>query len=220
MHYLLYLPPTDTRHKVEQVKAYLSAIHSPNNPLHDVVKEEEGCRLARSKSWLGQVEQTTQHVCGLTELKQVRDWEKRLVDYTPNYKTLLLENPGTHCHKWPSGKPVQKVNACRSHQQATFFDLHRWLSHEGPVQLGFTIEQGGRTMHKDRGAYRGAYRVTTSSLTTKVEAVTHAVQWLASQCDAQITHSIILTDSLDLLWKVESGIGCAAWHTVMHSLWL
>ena len=54
----------------------------------------------------------------------------------------------------------------------------------------------------------------------EVEAVTHAIQWLASQRDAQITHAIILTDSMNLLQKVESGMGCPDWHTDMHSLQL
>ena len=52
----------------------------------------------------------------------------------------------------------------------------------------------------------------------EVEAVTHAIQWLASQRDARITHAIILTDSMNLLQKVESGMGCPDWHTAMHSL--
>ena len=33
-----------------------------------------------------------QHVCGLTELKQVRDWEKHLVEFKPYYENLLPEN--------------------------------------------------------------------------------------------------------------------------------
>ena len=48
--------------------------------------------------------------------------------------------------------------------------------------------------------------------------ITHAIQWLASQRDARITHAIILTDSMNLLQKVESGMGCPDWHTAMHSL--
>ena len=52
----------------------------------------------------------------------------------------------------------------------------------------------------------------------EVEAVTQAIQRLASQHDAQITHAIILTDSMNLLQKVESGMGCPDWHTAMHSL--
>ena len=79
---------------------------------------------------------------------------------------------------------------------------------------GFTNKQGGGTVHKDSGSHR----VMTSSLTMEVEAVTHAIQWLASQCDAQITQAIILTDSMNLLQKVESGMGCPNQHTAMHSL--
>ena len=52
----------------------------------------------------------------------------------------------------------------------------------------------------------------------EVEAVTHAIQRLASQRNAQITHAIILTDSMNLQQEVESGMGCPAWHTTMHSL--
>ena len=69
-------------------------------------------------------------------------------------------------------------------------------------------------MHEDSEAHR----VTTSSLTMEVEAATHALQWLASQCYAQITHAIILSDSMDLLQKVVFRMGCPDWHTAMHSL--
>ena len=55
----------------------------------------------------------------------------------------------------------------------------------------FTVKQGGRTVHEDSGSHR----VTASSLTMEVETVTHAIQWLASQRHAQITHAVILTDS-------------------------
>ena len=40
---------------------------------------------------------------------------------------------------------------------------------------GFTVKQGGRTVHGDSGAHR----ITTCSLTTQVEAVTRAIQCLA-----------------------------------------
>ena len=80
--------------------------------------------------------------------------------------------------------------------------------------MGFTVKQDGRTVHEDSGAHR----VTTSSLTMEVDAVTHTIQWLASQRDAQITHAIVRTDSMNLLQKVEYGMGCPDWHTAMHSL--
>ena len=79
---------------------------------------------------------------------------------------------------------------------------------------GFAVKQGGRTVHEDSGAHR----VKTSSLIMEVEAITHAIQWLACQRDAEITHAVILTDSISLLQKVESGMGCPDWHTAMHTL--
>ena len=89
MRYLLDLPSMETRHKMEQVKVYLNAMKNPKNPLHDAVKEEKGCRLARGSSWMAQAEQSIQHVYSLAELKQVIDWEKRPVELKPYYKTLL-----------------------------------------------------------------------------------------------------------------------------------
>ena len=71
-------------------------------------------------------------------------------------------------------------------------------------------------MHEDSGAHR----VMTSSLIMEVEAVTHTIQWLTSQRDALITHAIVLTDSMNHLQKVESGMGSPDLHTVMHSLQL
>ena len=216
MRYLLDLPSMETRHKVEQVKAYLNAMQNPKNPLHDAVKEEKGCRLARGKSWMGQAEQSIQRVCSLTELKQVRDWEKHPLEFKPYYKTLLSENLGTHCREWPAGKTNAEVQMLveansKPHDLVIYTDGSVTRDRSG---WGFTVKQDGRTVHEDSGAHR----VTTSSLTMEVEAVTHAIQWLASQRDAQITHAIILTDSMNLLQKVESGMGCPDWHTAMHSL--
>ena len=56
MRHMLDLPPMETTHKGELVKAYLSATQIPKNPLHDALKEGQGCKLARGKSWLDQAE--------------------------------------------------------------------------------------------------------------------------------------------------------------------
>ena len=147
---------------------------------------------------------------------KVRDWEKRPVELKPYYKTLLSENLGTHCREWPARKTNAEVQMLveansKPHDIVVYTDGSVTRDRSG---WGFTVKQDGRTVHEDSGAHR----VTTSSLTMEVEAVTHAIQWLASQCDTRITHVIILTDSMNLLQKVESGMGCPDWHTAMHSL--
>ena len=43
---------------------------------------------------------------------------------------------------------------------------------QGTGLVGFRVKQGGRTVHEDSGFHR----VTTSSLTMEVEAVTHVIQ--------------------------------------------
>ena len=84
MRYPLDLPSMEAKHKAQQVKAYLNAMHSPKNPLLDAVKEKKGCRLARDKSWMGKAKQSIQH-------KQARDWEKHPVEFKPYYKTQLSD---------------------------------------------------------------------------------------------------------------------------------
>ena len=73
---------------------------------------------------------------------------------------------------------------------------------------GFRVKQDARSVHEDSRTNR----IKTSSLTMEVEAVTHAMQSLASQRDANITHD---TDSMNLLQKVEPGMICPDWHTAM-----
>ena len=52
--FMLDLSTVQTRQKVEQVKAYFSAIKNPQNPLHEAMKDTKGCR--RGKSWMCQAE--------------------------------------------------------------------------------------------------------------------------------------------------------------------
>ena len=75
---------------------------------------------------------------------------------------------------------------------------------------GFTVKQGTTTIHED-GA---ACTVSTSSLTTEVEAVTHALRWTASRGDSRTTHAI-LTYPMSLLQKVKSGMGNPDWNVSM-----
>ena len=52
MRYLLDLPSMETRHKVEQVKAYLNAMQNPQNPFHDAVKKRRGVdRPEANQGW-------------------------------------------------------------------------------------------------------------------------------------------------------------------------
>ena len=59
MKFMLDLLPLQIRQKVQQIKAYFSAVRNPHNPLHQAVKDTNGCRLGRvSLEW---VKQRTQY---------------------------------------------------------------------------------------------------------------------------------------------------------------
>ena len=49
-------PSMKTKHKEEQIKAYLNTMQNHKNTPNNAVKEEKGCILARVKSWMGQTE--------------------------------------------------------------------------------------------------------------------------------------------------------------------
>ena len=133
-----------------------------------------------------------------------RDWEKRPVEFKPYYKTPLTENIGTHCREWPARKAnaeiqmLVKANS-KSHDIVIYTDGSVTRDWSG---WGFTVKQGGRTVHEDYGAQG----VTTSSLTMEVEAVTHAIQRLTSQHDAQVSHAVILSDSVCKRWSLEWAV--------------
>ena len=145
-----------------------------------------------------------QHVCGLAYLKPARDLEKRPVEFKPYYKALLLENLGTYCRKWPAGKANAEVQmlvetSSKPHDIVIYMD--------GSV----TRDRSGWSSQSSRveGLYKKTVEpgVRASSLTMEVDTVAHAIQWLASQRYAKITYAIILTDTMNLLQKVESGMG-------------
>ena len=119
-----------------------------------------------------------------------------------------------HCREWPAGKANAEVQML---VEANIKPHGIMIYTDGSVtrdrsDWGLTVKQG-RTVHDS-----GAHRVTTSSLTMEVEAVTHTTQWLASQCDAQITHAIFLTESMNLLKKRWSLEWAAATGTKLCSL--
>ena len=94
---------------------------------------------------MGQAEQSFQHLYGLRELKQVRDWEKRSVEFKPYCENLLPENLGTYCREWPARKASAKVQMLVKANSK----LHGIVSYtDGSVTIdrsrwGFTVKQGG-----------------------------------------------------------------------------
>ena len=209
MRYILDLPPLEDRHKVAQVKAYLGAVENPRNPLHNATKDPKGDRLQRGKSWMGQAEDSIKQVCDLSELKREREWEEIPAPFQHLCQVSIAEHLGRHCREWAAGSTDAEI---RTILDDTTKETDILVYTDGSVTeaksgWGFTVKQSGATIHEDNASYR----CKTSSLTMEVEAITHALRWLASRDDGPRTHAVILTDSMSLLQKVKAGMLNTDW---------
>ena len=214
MRYMLDLPPIQVRQKLAQVKAYLNALENPKNPLHEAVSSQKGNRLQRGMSWMAEAEQSIQSVCQLTDLKSTREWEERPNEFNHLYRTLKPGNLGRHCREWPTGETNAEIQTIiEEHSKPEDVMIYT----DGSVTArragwGFTAKRNGTTIYEARAAYPA----NTSSLTMEVEAVSQALQWVAQQCNTR--QVIILTDSMNLLQKIDSGYGSPEWHKHMDSI--
>ena len=65
---------------------------------------------------------------------------------------------------------------------------------------GFIVHRAGKVIHKASGGSG----VTTSSTRMEIEAVSKALEWLKDSSDASTKHVVIVTDSQNVLKRVES----------------
>ena len=220
MRFMLDLQSIQARQKLEQVKAYLGALEDVHNPHHQAVKDTKSSRLIRGNSWIGQAEQSILTVCELQELKLTKEWEKYPNRFRHLYQTVLSENLGRRCRQWPAGKADLEVKLLiEKHSQP--HDLRIYTDGsvtEDKSGWGFSIQQGDCTIYEDSAAYA----VTSTSLRMEMEAVTHALRWIASRRDNQTTTRavVLLTDCMNLLQKVKSGLGSPDWHLAMQDIQL
>ena len=220
MRFMLDLQSIQARQKLEQVKAYLGALEDVHNPHHQAVKDTKSSRLIRGNSWIGQAEQSILTVCELQELKLTKEWEKYPNRFRHLYQTVLSENLGRRCRQWPAGKADLEVKLLiEKHSQP--HDLRIYTDGsviEDKSGWGFSIQQGDCTIYEDSAAYA----VTSTSLRMEMEAVTHALRWIASRRDNQTTMRtvVVLSDCMNLLRKVKSGLGSPDWHLAMQDIQL
>ena len=120
------------------------------------------------------------------------------------YDTLLPENVWRHCREWPTGKAdseirisFKKQQAAGSHSLSTLMAQSPKTSQGGASQL--VSMQGATTIHEDSAAYE----VSTSSLTMEMEAVTHALRWIASRF-SQIQRACYKKWKVE--WEAQTGM--------------
>ena len=93
-----------------------------------------------------------------------------------------------HRREWPVGKTESEIKLLiqeKSKPQDLLVYTNGSVTKD-QSRWGFTVKQGPTTIHEDSAAYT----LSTSSLTMEVEAVTHALRWIASRGDSQTTSQI------------------------------
>ncbi|XP_076448042.1 cadherin-23-like isoform X2 [Babylonia areolata] len=161
--------------------------------------------------------QSTKDLCAyrLQDLKETKEWEKNPKNLNHLFNTVISTTLGRHCREWPEGKTDAKVKLLIE-ENSKEDDIIIYT--DGSVTKdksgwGFTAKQNGKTIWEENAAYK----VTTSSLTMEVEAATHALQWLSSIHTPGNQHAMILTDSMNLIQKIENGMGNPEWHKAMRN---
>ena len=115
--------------------------------------------------------------------------------------TYLLKQ----CREWPAGKTESETRFLIQ-ENSKPQDLIVYT--DGSV----TEDQSGWGFIVKQGRQYSLYDLRHSSLTVELEAVTHALRWIASRGGCQTTHAITLADSVRLLQKVKSGMESPAWN--------
>ena len=83
---------------------------------------------------------------------------------------------------------------------------HRIVYTDGsvPKDQSFSVKQGSTTIHEDSACSLYGLKLDNGGGRSHP-----CLPWVASRGDSQITHAIILTDSISLLQKVKNGMGIA-----------
>ena len=108
--FLLDLTPLLARQEVERVKAYFSAVENPCNPLHEAVKDTEGCRLGRHKSWMGQTEGLNTARMPADSSSKPRSGRGTQTDSGVSVRHIIMPDYlAKHCREWPAGKMDSEI---------------------------------------------------------------------------------------------------------------
>ena len=121
-------------------------------------------------SWMGQAEDSILQVCQLGKVPKpipasLRD--------TPARK-LGKELPRTASRQ---NRVRDQASQSRKQQTAVSHSVHWWPMQSPKTRMSFTVNLSATTIHE-------VYTVSIYSLTMDVEAVTHALRWIASRGDS------------------------------------
>ena len=126
----------------------------------------------------------------------------------------MPENIRKHYREWPAGKQKSSFSFKKITDRNTSWCT---LMAQSPKTSQGGASRSSKVRLPSTDEDSAAYTVSTSTLATEVEAVTHALRWIASRGDSRTTRAIIVTDSMSLLQKMtvewEAQTGMCQWST-------
>ena len=95
MRHLLDLPSMAERHRLAQVKAYLTVCTDTEHPLHEKVGRQMTSRLKRGAEWMTEAASTVQESCQVGDIRRGEAWSK--VDDPTERFTTVVATLGREC---------------------------------------------------------------------------------------------------------------------------
>ena len=128
----------------------------------------------------------TSNTCSLLQWRSHRTYKQSLIPRDPLRQNDDVQEAGrinkTQMQARPAGKASAEVQML---VEADSKPPDILIYTDGSVKRGRSWWGSQSSRVVGLHEYSGAYRVWASNLTTEIEAVTHAKQWLGSQCDTK-----------------------------------
>ncbi|BFZ17186.1 hypothetical protein BsWGS_20225 [Bradybaena similaris] len=199
MRFLLGFPTMSHRIKMARAHAHLRISSKTNHPLHGALNVRKGNRLKRGKSWLGHAEEAIRLLCETSGIDPGEEWTcvPRTLDVD---FSVIVQFDRSSRELNPlriNGEVGALLNEHCDEKDAVIYTDGSVIRHVR-CAWAFVAYTNGKLIREDSGAFSAA----TSSMTMEVLAVTMAFRWLETQ---DYTHVCILSDSLSMIRRVESG---------------
>ena len=121
--------------------------------------------------------------------------------------TRAASTLGSRCREWATGVVNAEILALvdeHAHPDDIIIYTDGSVRRRTRSSWAYSAQRNGRTLYEDCGAFE----TTTSSMTMEITAASRALSWVAEQ---QVTHTIIISDSMNMLQLIESGSMRVEW---------
>jgi len=154
---------------------------------------------------LGRAEDVIQGVCPLDNIEPGEEWIKVPIDFRSSFQVIItLDRESGRANQVAVESEVQALVSENSTEGDNIVYTDGSVVRHKRSAWAFTAQCQGKTVWEESGAFA----VTTSSMTMEVMAVTKALVWLELM---NATHVCVLSDSMSMLRKVQTGCVRREW---------